>query len=85
MFCLVFSDCSKPCTFTFYSIFISVLYLKKLRDSDQTFARGAFTVTKFVFGGDSEMDMGSFFPPSDPTAVAQSASRWMQLSLNSSH
>ena len=39
--------------------------LKKLRDSDQTFARGAFTVTKFVFGGDSEMDMGSFVPPSD--------------------
>ena len=48
------------------NIYLRALYLhKKLRDSDQTFARGAFTVTKLVFGGDSEMDMGSFFPPSD--------------------
>ena len=53
----------------YYVHFLLNIYLrallKKLRDSDQTFARGAFTVTKFVFGGDSEMDMGSFFPPSD--------------------
>ena len=71
---------------TMYIYFLLNIYLRALlKKVDQTFARGAFTVTKFVFGGDSEMDMGSFFPPSDPTAVAQSASRWMQLSLNSSH